>query len=756
MIYDLTYINVPPLNNNSNVPKEEPIPDQAPAALVGFTPQWIGGQIPNNNNGWLEEDLDKDEEEDLEEEPKEEEIEDEDMVNDDDDEENDTEVINPYEEANPHNRPPPTSDEETEFAPHVVQIADADDVLIPHVIQFGSNFHIGESSAMRDFLQAIAKFMAEELSRWEAWVRGRIPNNLRFQEELSIYTAPVPRADDPYVMVRDAAMDTQGDEDVNTNAPWDTQPFEMRGSPRDSQIMPPKRRSQTNPQPTLTQEAADQLVRDGIEAAIRAERERVRMEATRAGGLAGGPSAAPMAQECSFTRFIKCGPTLNELALLCPDDVPNEKKKVELYIKGLPENIEANNERIAEGIKRKWENNNQGINNNNSNNQGNYQNNNHHNQNNNQRQSNARALTTAQNTGANQTRIALKCNRCGGCHFDQCPPKCDNCGRMRHKAKDYRSKNVASGATVQSNVVCYECGESGHKSHACPKKADRRGGNVQGQAYVICDAEHNQCPNVVTGTFLLNNRYATMLFDSRVDKSFMDIKFSHLIDIKPVKLNSSYEVKLADEKLVSTNSVLRGCTLNLLDHLFDIYLMPIELGTFDVIVGMDWLVDRDALIVCGKKQVYMPYKNKMLVVKSDNSISQLKTRYGHFEFQVMPFGLTNAPVVFTDLMNRVCKPFLDKLVIVFIDDILIYSKNMKDHKKHLKIILELLKNERLYAKFSKCNFWLDSVQFLGHMIDSKGVHVDLAKVEAIRNCKGNVVADALRRKEREPLRIRSL
>nr|GEX97509.1 putative reverse transcriptase domain-containing protein [Tanacetum cinerariifolium] len=630
--------------------------------------------------------------------------------------------------------------------------------------------------------------------------------------------------------------------------------------------MPPKRRSQTNPQLTLTQEDVDQLVQDGIAAAIRDERERVRKEATKAEGPARGPVTEPIARECSFASFMKCGPTqfygtkgavglvrwfekientfeiseclevrkvkfatatlhdraltwledklihlklrdiniaayterFNELVVLCPDAVLNEKKKVELYIKGLPgiikgettssrpvnlnealrmayalmeQKIQSKNERIAEG--------------------------------------------------ANQTRVSPKCNRCGKCHFHQCPPRCENCGKIRHKAKDCRGKNMAPGAAVQPNIVCYSCGERGHKSSECPKKADQRGGNRQG-----------------------------------------------------------YEVELADRKVVSTNSVLRGCTLDLLDHLFDIDLMPIELGMFNVIVRMDWLVESDALIVCGRKEVHVPYRNKTLVVKSDTkkqlqdvpvicnflevfpddlpglpppqkvefkvelipgaarvarapyrlvpselkelsdqlkelsekgfirpsssywgapvlfvkkkdgsfrtcidyrelnkltvknqyllpriddlfdqlqgssvyskidlwsgyyqlqireediSITAFQTRYGHFEFQVMPFGLTNAPVVFMDLMNRVCKPYMDKFVIVFIDDILIYLKNKEDHEEHLKTILELLKNEKLYAKFSKCDLWLEFVHFLGHVIDSDGVHVDLAKVEAIQN-----------------------
>nr|GEY85526.1 putative reverse transcriptase domain-containing protein [Tanacetum cinerariifolium] len=99
----------------------------------------------------------------------------------------------------------------------------------------------------------------------------------------------------------------------------------------------------------------------------------------------------------------------------------------------------------------------------------------------------------------------------------------------------------------------------------------------------------------------------------------------------------------------------------------------------------------------------------------------------------MPFGLTNAPAVFMDLMNRVCKPYLDKFVIIFIDDILIYSKDKKEHEEHLKTILELLKKEELYAKFSKCEFWIPKVQFLGHVIDSQGIHVDPAKIESVKD-----------------------
>ena len=107
------------------------------------------------------------------------------------------------------------------------------------------------------------------------------------------------------------------------------------------------------------------------------------------------------------------------------------------------------------------------------------------------------------------------------------------------------------------------------------------------------------------------------------------------------------------------------------------------------------------------------------------------TRYGHYEFLVMPFGLTNAPAAFMDLMNRVFRPYLDQFVVVFIDDILVYSKNEQEHTQHLHTVLQTLREHRLYAKLSKCDFWLKEISFLGHIISSEGIRVDPRKVEAI-------------------------
>ncbi|GJU11987.1 putative reverse transcriptase domain-containing protein [Tanacetum coccineum] len=123
--------------------------------------------------------------------------------------------------------------------------------------------------------------------------------------------------------------------------------------------------------------------------------------------------------------------------------------------------------------------------------------------------------------------------------------------------------------------------------------------------------------------------------------------------------------------------------------------------------------------------------HQLRVREQDISKTAFRTRYGHYEFLVMPFGLTNAPAVFMDLMNRIFHEYLDKFVIVFIDDILVYSKSEEEHEQHLRIVLEILRQKKLYAKFSKCEFWLQRVAFLGHIVSADGIIMDPSKVEAI-------------------------
>ncbi|GJW95673.1 putative reverse transcriptase domain-containing protein [Tanacetum coccineum] len=389
------------------------------------------------------------------------------------------------------------------------------------------------------------------------------------------------------------------------------------------------------------------------------------------------------------------------------------------------------------------------------------------------------------------------CNHCRKHHFGYCKVVCKNCRRTGHMARDCKGKAVATDANARLIVTCYECGEKGHTRNYCPKKKDPQGEEARGRAYVIKDAEKQQGPNVVTGTFLLNNRYATVLFNSGSDKIFVNTGFSYLIDVNPVRLDTSYEFELTDRRVASTNTVLRGCTLNLLNHLFKIDLMPIELGTFDMVIGMDWLVKQDAVIVCGKKVVHIPIKNKTLVVEGDREPKEKclgdvpviqdfpevfpddlpglpPPRQVEFKIELVPGAAPvarvpyrlaasemkeladqlqelsekgfirpssspwGAPVLFVkkkDGTFRMCIDYreLNKLTVKNryplprIDDLFDQLQGiLEDH-------FGTTKKEQLYAKFSKCDFWLESIQFLGHVIDSKGVQVDPAKIEAIKN-----------------------
>ncbi|GKB59861.1 putative reverse transcriptase domain-containing protein [Tanacetum coccineum] len=557
--------------------------------------------------------------------------------------------------------------------------------------------------------------------------------------------------------------------------------------------------------------------------------------------------------ECTYNDFLKCQPlNFKGVGLVVRRMFPEVSDDVEKYVGGLPDMIQgsvmASKPKIMQDAKE------------------------------------------AYNVGPGEKKVyggsKPLCPKFNYHHDGQCASRCNNCKKVGHLARDCRSPaananvgNQRNSGTNQRVGTCFECGVHGHYKRDCLKLKNKNqgnqagNGNAQERAYVVGTAGTNLNSNVITGTFLLNNCYASILFDTGADRIFVSATFSSLLNIIPTTLDHGYDVELADGKIIGVDTIIRGCTLNFLNHSFNIDLMPVELGSFDVIIGMDWLTKYHAVIVYDEKIVCIPFGNEILidvmsfwyilpivrdfpedlsgipparqvefqidlipgaapvawapyrldpsemkelsdqlqelfgkgfirpssspwgdlvlfVKKKDGSfqmcidyrelnkltvknrypfprtdylLDQLqgssvyskidlrsgyhqlrvreenipktafKTRYGHYEFQVMPFGLTNAPAVFMDLINRVCKPYLDKFVIVFIDDILIYSKSKQEHEEHLKLILELLKKEELYAKFSKCEFWIPKVQFLGHVINSKGIHVDPAKIESIKD-----------------------
>ncbi|GJW59469.1 putative reverse transcriptase domain-containing protein [Tanacetum coccineum] len=519
-----------------------------------------------------------------------------------------------------------------------------------------------------------------------------------------------------------------------------------------------------------------------------------------------------------------------ELALMCGRMFHEESEEVEKYVGGLPDMIRGNvmshqpksmekaiefandqmdqkvltiTERQAEQ-KRKLEFN---V----GNNQGHQQQN--------KRQNTRRAYTVRPGEKRKYTGSLPLCTKSNYHHEGPCAPRCNKCKKIGHLAHDCRS-----------------FGPNGHFKKDCPKPRNGNRGNQHGngnapaKVYVVGNAGTNPDSNIITGTFLLNERYASILFDTGADRSFVSTTFSSLIDITPTTLDHYYDVELADGKIIGINTIIRGCTLNFLDHPFNINLMPVELGSFDVIIGMDWLSKYHAVIDCAEKIVRIPWGNETLIVHGDRSnqgngtrlniISCTKThKYllkGHnvflahvttketedksgekrledvpivrdfpevfpkdflglpptrqVEFQIdlmpsvapvarAPYQLSpsemkelseqlqelsdkgfirpssspwGAPVLFVkkkDGSFRMCIDYreLNKLTVKNryplprIDDLFdqlqgssVYSKidladrgyhkirNKKEHEEHLKAILELLKKEELYAKFSKC------------------------------------------------------
>ncbi|GJX86873.1 putative reverse transcriptase domain-containing protein [Tanacetum coccineum] len=223
-----------------------------------------------------------------------------------------------------------------------------------------------------------------------------------------------------------------------------------------------------------------------------------------------------------------------------------------------------------------------------------------------------------------------KCNKCHFHHYGPCTHKCHKCNKVGHFARDCRSSGNTNGANTQKGNGanpkgngCFECGAPRHfkRDYLKLKNKDGGNGNAQGWVYAVGNAEkrgnasRNPDYNVVTGTFLLNNRYASILFDTCADRSFISFAFSPLINIAPTPLENSYDVELVDGKIVKIDAIIRGCTLNFLNHPFNIDPILIELGSFNVIISMDWLRRCHTVIMCDEKLVRVPYGNETLTFR---------------------------------------------------------------------------------------------------------------------------------------------
>ncbi|GJX93259.1 putative reverse transcriptase domain-containing protein [Tanacetum coccineum] len=190
--------------------------------------------------------------------------------------------------------------------------------------------------------------------------------------------------------------------------------------------------------------------------------------------------------------------------------------------------------------------------------------------------------------------------------------QCQTCNKVGHLTRNYRNKGPTTRSNLQPlSVTCHTCGEKGHYKNQCLKANN----NAHERAYLLRDKNAHQDPNVVTGTFLLNQHLARVLFDSGADKSFVSISLASMLNIPPITLDTTYDIEMADGNLVGTNTVIQGCTLILLNQPFKIDLMPIKLGSFDVVIGMDWLSKYHARIICDEKVVHIPINGETLIIR---------------------------------------------------------------------------------------------------------------------------------------------
>nr|GEV27140.1 hypothetical protein [Tanacetum cinerariifolium] len=301
-----------------------------------------------------------------------------------------------------------------------------------------------------------------------------------------------------------------------------------------------------------------------------------------------------------------------------------------------------------------------------------------------------------------------------------------------HLTRNCRNKGPATGSNLQPvSVTCHACGEKGHYNYQCSKANN----NAHGRTYLLRDKNAHRDPNVVT--------------------------------------NTTYDIEMPNGNLVSTNTVIQGCTLILSNQPFEIDLMPIKLESFDVVIGMDWLSKYHARIICDEKVVHIPIDGETLIIRVMEKKSDEKrledipvvreflevfpedllglppVRQVEFQIDLIPGAAPVAPSEMQELSNQL-QELADRGSSVYLkidlrsgyhqlrvrdEDIpkTAFRTSKEEHANHLRIILELPRKEKLYAKFSKYDFWINIVQFLGHVINSQGIHVDPAKIEAVKN-----------------------
>nr|GEY87934.1 reverse transcriptase domain-containing protein [Tanacetum cinerariifolium] len=308
-----------------------------------------------------------------------------------------------------------------------------------------------------------------------------------------------------------------------------------------------------------------------------------------------------------------------ELALMCTKFLADETEKVDKYISGLPDNIHRNvmsarpktldetielaNDLMDQKLRTYAERQNESkrkANDSPRNNQQQPQ----------KKQNVARAYTAGLGEKKVYTWDLPMCTKCNYHHIRQCAPKCGKCKRYGHTTTDCRvntnnNNNNNNNNKNQKAGACYECGNTGHIQKNCLKLKNHRNGSengiAQGRVYALGGSDASPDSNVITGTFLLNNRYVKILFDTGVDRSFVSTTFSALIDIISTTLENHYDVELADEKIIRVNTIIHGCTLNFMNQPFNIDLMHVPLGSFNVIIGMDWLTKYHGVIICDEK-----------------------------------------------------------------------------------------------------------------------------------------------------------